>query len=114
MVTVSQVQRGVTDFIDREIVPHLTGFEKIVVGGGGALIANKLPEVMDKLMDSPVVSALDLYDKNSHMVDIDAIYTAVKPYISTEPFAVKIPVAGVTLRMGPQEVSRLYNYIKEA
>ena len=114
MVTIAQAQQGIAAFIEKEIVPQLTGFEKIVVGAGGALIANKLPEVTDKLMDSPVVSALDLYDKNSHMVDIDAIYTAVKPYISTEPFAVKIPVAGVTLRMGPQEVSRLYNYIKEA
>ena len=114
MVTIAQAQQGIAAFIEKEIVPQLTGFEKIVVGAGGGLLTAKLPELMDKLMDSPVVSALDLYDKNSHMVDIDAIYTAVKPYISTEPFAVKIPVAGVTLRMGPQEVSRLYNYIKEA
>lgn len=113
MVTINQVQRGMTEFVDREIIPHLSGFERVVVGGGAGLISAKLPAVMDSLMDTPVVSALSLYDKAGQMVDIDAVYNAVKPYIGNEQFPVKIPVAGVTLKMGQAEIAKLYQYIKE-
>lgn len=114
MVTITQVQRGMAEFIDREIVPQLNGFEKIMVGTGGGMIAAKLPELMNKLGDHPVLSVLDVYRKDSGEVDIDTIYTAMEPYIGTEPFAVKIPVVGVTLKMGRQEIRDLYDYIKRA
>lgn len=114
MVSLSQVQRGVAAFLDREVVPQLTGFEKIVVGAGGGLIAAKLPELMNKLGDHPMLSILDVYHKDTGEVDIDSIYRAMEPYISAEPFSVKIPVVGITLKMGRQEIRDLYNYIKEA
>lgn len=114
MVTVNQMQRGVTTFIDREIAPHLSGFEKVVVGGGANLIVSKLPDVMSKLNENPMISALGIYDKESGKMDIDAVYNAVKPYISAEPFSIKIPVAEVTLKMGQGEIADLYRYIKEA
>ena len=114
MVSLAQVQRGVAAFLDREVVPQLTGFEKIVVGAGGGLIAAKLPELMNKLGDHPMLSILDVYHKDTGEVDIDSIYRAMEPYISAEPFSVKIPVVGITLKMGRQEIRDLYNYIKEA
>ena len=114
MVTIAQVQRGVAEFMDREVVPHLQGFEKIVVGTGGGLIAAKLPELMDKVADHPLLSVLNLYNKQSGELDLDALYSAMEPYIGTEPFALKIPVIGVTLKMGKQEIRDLYNYIKGA
>lgn len=114
MVTIAQMQRGVADFIDKEVVPHLSPFERIVVGGGAGLIAAKMPEVMESLNKHPVVAALHLYDKESRMVDIDSVYAAVEPYIGSEPFSVKIPVAGVTLKMGQREIRELYTCIKEA
>lgn len=113
MVTMNQLQRGITEFIDREVIPHLSGFERIVVGGGAGLIAAKLPAVMDNLMSNPIVSALSIYDKSRGEVDIDAVYTAVKPYIGNEVFPVKIPIAGVTLKMSNVEIAKLVQYIKE-
>ena len=47
-------------------------------------------------------------------MDIDAVYNAVKPYLSAEPFSIKIPIAEVTLKMGQGEIADLYRYIKEA
>lgn len=114
MVTIAQAQQGIADFIDREVVPQLTGFERIVVGAGGGLIAAKLPELMNKLGDHPMLSILDVYHKDTGEVDIDSIYRAMEPYISAEPFSVKIPVVGITLKMGRQEIRDLYNYIKGA
>ena len=112
MVTTAQMQRGMVNFIDREVLPHLSGYEKLVVGAGTSLIATKLPNVMDNLSHHPVLAALDLYKDGQ--VDIDAVYNAVKPYIGTEQISVKVPVVGITLRMGQREIADLYRYIKEA
>lgn len=65
MVTIAQVQRGMAEFIDREVVPHLQGFEKIVIGAGGGLITSKLPQIMEKVADHPMLSALGLYNKKA-------------------------------------------------
>jgi hypothetical protein len=114
MVTIAQMQRGMTEFIDRELIPHLSGMERIVVGGGGTLIAAKLPEVLTKFSDHPLLSVFGLIDKEHGTMDIDAVYNAVKPYMGTESFPVKIPIVGVTLKMGHNEINQLLRYIKES
>lgn len=110
MVTMNAVQQGVARFMDREILPHLTGMEKVVVGGGATLIAAKLPQMLSTV---PMLSALSLYDAEQNMIDIEAVYSAVKPYLTAEAFTIKVPLVGVTMKLGQREINELYNYIKE-
>lgn len=114
MVTINQVQRGMTMFLDRDIIPHLTGMERVVVGGGGALLASKLPAVMERLSKHPLLGALGVYNTNDGLVDIDSIYQAIAPYIGSESLALTIPWVNVTLKMSQREITALFNYIKEA
>lgn len=114
MVEINQIQRGLANFIDRDIIPKLSAWERIVVGGGGGLIAAKMPEVLAAVSQNPVVNALGVVDAERGEIDIDAIYEAARPYIGADPIPVKIPVIGVTLRLTAAEIERLYTYIKEA
>lgn len=114
MTTIEQVQRGMVRFIDAEVVPHLSAMEKLVVGSGGGLIAAKLPMVTKALSENKFVSALGLYDETSGEVDIDALYNAMKPYITPDAIPVRIPFIGITLKFTQREIDALYQYIKEA
>lgn len=114
MVTIAQAQRGITAFVDREVVPRLSIAEKVVVGGGAGLVTAKLPEVLNKYADHKLVSALGLYDRENGEIDIDAVYNAAKPYIGADPVPVKIPFVGITLKFTEREFETLYKYIKEA
>lgn len=114
MVTLDQVQRGVAKFVDTEIVPRLSAVEKLVVGGGAGLITAKLPEVLSKYVDNKMFSALALYNPETGEIDIDALYNAVKPYISTDPIPVTIPLVNIRLKFTAREIDALYKYIKEA
>lgn len=114
MVTIRQAQQGLVRFIDQDVVSRLSGWEKIVIGGGGGLIAARLPQVLEKYLEHPVVSALGVYDKESGELDLDAVYEAVKPYIGDEPINVKIPLVGITLKLSRREIDNLYDYIREA
>lgn len=114
MVTVSKVQAGVVRFIDAEVVSRLSALERIVVGGGGGLIASKLPAVLDAYANNQLVSALGIYDREHSEVDVDALYNAVKPYISADPIPITVPFVGLTLKFTQREIDTLYKYIMEA
>lgn len=114
MVTIEQVQQGMVRFIDAEVIPRLSAMEKLVVGGGAGLITAKLPAVIAGYADNKFVSALGLYDAENGEIDLDALYNAVKPYITTDPIPVTVPFVGIKLKFTQREIEMLYKYIKEA
>ena len=113
MVTMEKVQMGLTSFIDRELAPSLSGWDRVVIAGGIGLMVANLPKLVAQYAAHPVVAALGVYDKEKNQVDIDALYKAAAPYIGAEPLPVKIPVLGITVKMGRPEIDALYRYIKE-
>ena len=111
MARMDQVPRGLAAFSDNELMPSLTGWDKVLVGGGAGLLSAKLPQIVAQF---PVVAALGLYDAASNQVDIDALYNAIVPHIGTESLPLKIPMVGITVKIGRQEIDALYRYVKEA
>lgn len=111
MVSINKVQHGLAVFIDRELIPSLTGWDKVIIGGASGLIAAKLPKFLSQY---PVLAALELYSPESNQIDIDAVYQAIIPYLGTEALPLKIPMVGITVKVGRTEVDTLYRYIKEA
>lgn len=117
MVSLAQVQRGVAAFIDKEVSPQLSMGERVVVGTAANLFVMRLPNLMNNYASHPVVAmaaAMDVYDKSSNQIDLDALMEAASPYIGDAAIPLKLPLVGITLKMGRQEVRDLYNYIKEA
>lgn len=113
MVSMEKVQAGITAFIDKEIAPGLSGWDKVVVAGGAGLLTSRLPNVLNGLSENSVFSALAVYDKENAAVDVDALYTAITPYLGTERLPLKIPFIGVTLKIGKPELELLHKYIME-
>lgn len=113
MIPMSQVQAGLAKFIDREIAPSLSGWDRVIVAGGGGLLANKLPELAVQYAQKPAIAAMGIFDATNNSVDVEALYGAAKPYMGTEPMSVKIPMMGITLKIGKKEIDTLYAYIKE-
>ena len=107
MVPMENVKAGLARFVDREIAPGLTGWDKVIVAGGLAVMIKKLPGLIAQY---PILSNLGVGENE---VDIDTLYDAASPYV-TEKMPVQIPVIGITLKIGKQELDAVYKYIKEA
>lgn len=114
MIAISQVQKGIANFIDREVIPSLSVLERVIVGTGAGLISARLPEVLKTYASHPLLSALNVVDLKRGEVDINALYSAAMPYIGADQIPVKIPMVGITLKMGQREFETLYKYIMEA
>lgn len=55
---IAQVQAGLAKFIDRDVVPSLSGWDRVLVGGGGGLLAARLPALLQQYAAHPLVAAL--------------------------------------------------------
>lgn len=113
MVTVSQIQRGFVRFVDNEVAAVFEGWQKAVVAGTAGLLAANLPNLVKAYSRQPFVAALGVYDENSGMVNIDALYNAFVPKLGSDKIPLTIPRIG-TVKMGQPEIDALMRYIKEA
>ena len=62
MATIQQIQTGAARFVDNELLPSFTGWQKVLVGGGTGLILKNLPNTLAALAASPMVAALGVYN----------------------------------------------------
>lgn len=113
MVPMEKVQTGIAKFIDRDVAPSLSGWDRVVIGGGGALLVSKLPAMAAQFAQKPVIAAMGIYDPDGNNVDVDALYEAAKPYMGTDAMPVKIPMMGITMKISKKDIDNLYSYIKE-
>lgn len=112
MVTVNQVQAGVTRFIDTDILPHLTGVKKIGLGIYSALAAQNVTGMVMKYKDHPAIDVLNVVDKEGN-VDIDRLYQAAAPmFANGERHTITIPLIG-DMTIDKTDLEKLYRYVKE-
>ena len=113
MVTIIQIQQGFVRFVDTQIAVAFDGWQKAVVSGGSALLANNFPNLIATYSAHPMVAALGVYQPESGQVDIDALYNAFVPQMGKEKLPITIPKIG-TIKLGKDEIDMIVKYIKEA
>lgn len=113
MATVAQIQAGAARFIDNELVPAFSGWQKVLVGGGAGLLLKNLPNTLATLSANPMIAALGVYNPQNGTVDIDALASAFLPQMGADALLVQIP-GGVTVRLSRADFEKLIRYIKEA
>lgn len=113
MATIAQIQTGAARFIDNELLPSFTGWQKVLVGGGAGLLLKNLPNTLAALAASPMVAALGVYNAANGTVDIDALAAAFLPQMGTDALPINIP-GGLTVRLTRADFEKLIRYIKEA
>ena len=113
MASIAQIQTGVARFIDNELLPSFTGWQKVLVGGGTGLLLKNLPNTLAALAQNPMVAALGVYNAANGTVDIDALSAAFLPQMGADALPVNIP-GGLTVRLTRADFEKLIRYIKEA
>lgn len=111
MVTINQVQSGILQYIESDLMPHLDGLKKIGLGVYAMLAANNIASAILLYKDHPAVKMLDVFGENNE-IDIDKLYNAVLPYYSNgEKQTISIPLIG-DFTMDKTDIEKLYRYIK--
>ena len=113
MATIQQIQAGAARFIDNELIPAFSGWQKVIIGGGAGLLLKNLPQTLAALAQNPMVAALGVYNAQTGTVDVDALANAFLPQMGADALPINIP-GGVTVRLTRADFDKLIRYIKEA
>lgn len=109
MVTLQQVQQGLSHYVTNELTSKMSGAQKWIFGAGAELYIGNIAQIFNKLKANPMVSALGVVDENDH-IDIDKLYTVLLHQADQSPMTIDIPLAGAfTFDRG--DVEKLYGYI---
>lgn len=100
MVQITQFKNGLCRFIDNEILPSLSGWQKVMVGTVTGLYVGSIGEYLEMLPEGVCSDGL---------IDVERIYQEMcKHWDGTIP--VSIPLVG-TLSLTRNNLDTLYNMI---
>ena len=112
MVTIDQAMRGVAQYADNEIIPHLPTGKGIGAGIALALIMDGGKNRILALKDHPAVKMMGIMDEEGN-IDLDRLYNAARTRVDGKKIPWDIPIIG-ELKFDVNDVDRLYKYIQEA
>lgn len=112
MVTIDQAMRGVAQYAENEIIPHLPTGKGIGAGIALALIMDGGKSRIIALKDHPAVQMMGIMDAEGN-IDLDRLYNAARPRFDGQKLPVTVPIIG-ELRFDVGDLDKLYRYIQEA
>ena len=112
MEHVSKIASGIVAYADSELIPRVNGSLRAWgIGAAVALACDKMQLIVRQMGEIPTVKSMGLID--GEMVDVDAVYHAIKPYADKQTATISIPFVGnITFTTG--DVDILYRLIKQA
>ena len=109
MVGMEQIQRGATQYIDREVLPKMQGKDKWIVAGISTMLLSKLPAILNNLAENDMVKILDIFSEDGK-VDVESVISAVRPAMRSTPAVIQIPMGG-QIKLTEADIDMLYQYI---
>ena len=106
MVTIDQAMRGVAQYADNEIIPHLPTGKGIGAGIALALIMDGGKIRILALKDHPAVQMMGIMDAEGN-IDLDRLYNADRARVDGKKIPMTIQVIG-ELRIDVNDVERNY------
>lgn len=111
MVSIDRVQRGVSRYLDTELVGKMDGLNKWLFAAAASAYIGSAPVLLDKLRSNKLLAPLNLVNEAGE-VDVEKIYAHLKPAAAKCPAPITLPVGTITLTEA--DVDAIYNYIMQS
>lgn len=112
MVTIEQIQRGVSKYVEEQMLPHMQGKDKWMVAGIATLYLSKLPGIMVKLREKEMINVLGLFDDEGK-VDAEMIINSIKPVARSTPASFDLPFSNATITLKAEDLDMILRYITQ-
>lgn len=112
MVTLAQVQKGIGKYLDSEILPKITGWQKWVFGATLSLSLSKISNIFNTLKENAFIKMLDVVDEDDN-IDIDTIYQEFRKQAQMGAITFDVPIVNLPLTLNVTDIDKIYHHIKE-
>lgn len=113
MVSIDQIERGVVQYAQNELLPHMeeTGIQRFVVGMAMGRFIKAWRIKLEKMMKDDFVKSLGYFDEDGN-VDLEALRDECKAQMSAKGLVYEHKLIG-KLTFEKSDVDVLYKYIME-
>lgn len=112
MVEVTNLVKGLRQWVDLDVLPKLTGLKKMALGGYVTLAADNAPAVVSRYLHHPMVEVLGVVGEGEQ-VDVDKLYNVFLPYFANGARqSMHIPLVG-ELYLDKNDLDKVYTYVRE-
>lgn len=110
MYNYDTVVRGITKFIDTELVPKMHGLQKWLFGTGAGIMASKSHNIFESLKQIEFLHTLEIIEGDK--VNVECIYKEMIKQANQGPIDIELPMLG-TVTLDKTDVEKMYRYILE-
>lgn len=112
MVSIECIERGIANYIDKELLQQLNtgGIKGFGLGMAASLLIKRGGNLLREYAKTPILKQLGLVTDDG-AVDLDALRDAAVERMPKAGLAVDLPM-GISIRLTDRDVSSLYEYIK--
>lgn len=113
MVSIDCIERGVSRYVDEELIPNLNlgGAKGFAFGMASSLFVKRGGNILRWLCQKEIIQQMGLVSADGS-IDLDAIRDAAKQNIPQSGLAVELPM-GILIRINAADVDRLYDMIRK-
>lgn len=114
MTPFSQLQKGIANYLDNEVMPAFReeGWKRVAAGAAVALAIQRSEKFLPMIQNNSFAKTMELVDDKGDL-DIEALIPVVKSQLQTEPMTIDVPMLG-KLTFRESDVDKLYDYIRTA
>lgn len=110
MASLNQIIYGLKKYMDAEVLPKITGWNKWVVGAGFSLMLENSTQVFNSIKENPIIKSMNIINKDDE-IDLDKLYSSILEQAKKSAITFDVPMIG-TMTLKANDVERLYSFIK--
>lgn len=111
MYSFNQVTKGISKYIDEEILSKIGSWQKWVIGTGLGLMLSNTSNTFNTLKNNELIKMLGVIDETDN-IDVFKIYGELKKQAHKGPITFNVPTLGM-LTLNETDVDKMYEYIKK-
>ena len=109
MVSMEAVQKGIANYVDKNLLSQMTPTEKVLKGGMIGIYLNGLPKILNGFVSKAGLDKIGVVTEQG--IDIEVIKNSFTTQVqSVGQFPVSIPWIG-TLTFDAEEIEKIYKEI---
>lgn len=113
MVTIDKIQRGVSRYLDEQLMGKMKGLDAWTLPGFATLYLSNLPTIMKDMAAKPVFAYSGLFAADG-TVDIERLINSFKPAARKSPATIKLPISNSPITFNEQDLDMLLRYIQQS
>lgn len=113
MVTVDKIQRGVSRYLDEQLMSKMKGLDAWTLPGFATLYLANLPTIIKDISVKPLFAYSGVFATDG-TVDIERLINSFKPAARKTPATIKLPISNSPITFTEQDLDLILRYIQQS